>query len=286
MGEDCYAIASRGDDEAGKIAHKSLINAGVLTNYISIDKTRPTNIMNIIIPQKNNLNDNSVMHTWHSPITNESTMHFDNDLSTNLPNGLQGKDLFVIFDKFYPKHLEFIKNIQGNKKICLDIGHYRFIEHFSRKYLIEFFSQASFIQVNDNVLDLLLNRLRVNNLEELFKLLNADLIVLTKGKNGATYYFSQENQVVELSLNPDIISKAIDTSGAGDAFFSRTLRDYAYLKGPITKDFIINSFKNANANARAALSHIGSRDTQENPNSTHAEANDINIDIKKTEGSR
>lgn len=265
MGEDCYAIASRGNDEAGKIAETSLINAGVMTNYVSIDRNQQTNIMNIIIPQGDSLGDNSVMHNWYSPITNELTMNFDNNLSAELPNSLKGKEIYVILDKFYAKHLEFIKNIQGNRTICLDVGHPRFIEHFTRKYLLDFFSQADFMQLNNNVSSLLLDRLKVNNIEELFKLLGLDLLVLTKGKKGATYVFKENDDIRTVNLEPEIVSKAVDTSGAGDAFFSRTLKDYAYLDGPITEDFVTKSFKSANATARKALGHIGSRDSNKMP---------------------
>ena len=268
MGEDCYAIASRGNDEAGKIAERSLLSAGVMTKYVHIDNNQSTNIMNIIIPQGDTLEDNSVMHCWYSPITNECTMNFDNNLSSDLPDGLKEKEIYVILDKFYSKHLEFIKGIEGNKTICLDVGHPRFIEHFSRKYLQDFFSQASFMQLNNNVLNLVLDRLKVNSIEELFKLLKLDLLVLTKGKKGATYVFSEKDTTKSIDIKPEIISNSIDTSGAGDAFFSRTLKDYAYLKGPITEEFIRTSFINANATAREVLGHIGSRDTQVQDNTS------------------
>lgn len=259
MGETCYAIASRGNDEAGIIAENSLKNAGVITKYIHVDNQQSTNIMNIIIPKENTNDDNSIIHSWYSPITNECTMNFNNNLSTTLPEKLNEKELYIILDKFYVKHLEFIKNIKSPKTICLDIGHTRFIEHFSKKYLLEFFSQASFIQLNNNVLNLVLERLNVNNLEELFELLDLDLLVLTEGKKGATYVFKENNKIKTLKLEPKLITIAIDTSGAGDAFFSKTIKDYAYINGPITEKFIKNSFANANETAKKVLKNIGSR---------------------------
>ena len=186
-------------------------------------------------------------------------MNFNNNLSNNLPEELNEKELYIILDKFYVKHLEFIKNIKGNKTICLDVGHTRFIEHFSKKYLLEFFKEASFIQLNNNVLDLILDRLKVKTLEELFELLTLDLLVLTKGKKGATYVFKENNKIKTLNLEPEIITNSIDTSGAGDAFFSKTIKDYAYINGPITEKFIKDSFKNSNETARKVLKHIGSR---------------------------
>ena len=59
MGEKCYAIGSIGNDDEGKIAIASLINAGVNTNGIIIEEKR-TNIMNVIIPNKD-LEDDSII---------------------------------------------------------------------------------------------------------------------------------------------------------------------------------------------------------------------------------
>lgn len=259
MGEKCYAIASRGNDDAGEIAQKSLEEAGVITQYIHLDKSQNTNIMNIIIPEGNCINDNSVIHSWYSPLTNECTMNFNNNLSTSIPDELKEKHIYLILDKFYVKHLEFIRKIKGNKTICLDVGHARFIEHFSKKYLLEFFSQASFMQLNNNVLNLILNRFKIKNVQELYELLKLDLLVITKGKNGAQYVFKEDNKIKILSLEPETISNSVDTSGAGDAFFSKTLKDYAYLTTPITEEFLRKSFFSANEEARNILNHIGSR---------------------------
>ncbi|MFG6319127.1 MAG: carbohydrate kinase family protein [Clostridia bacterium] len=255
MGEKCYAIGSIGNDDEGKIAIASLINAGVNTDGVIIEEKR-TNIMNVIIPNKD-LEDDSIIHSWYNPITMDYTMNFSNNLPVNLPKELENDEIYVILDKFLPVNLEFINNIK-NKKVCLDIGHIRFFEHFTRQYLLNFFQKADFIQLNENVISLLFERLRVKSLVELFELLNPDLIVLTKGKRGAEYLF-RENGEIKISFEePKIIADIVDSSGAGDAFFSTTLREYAY-STKIDLEFTKKTFELANKSSREVIAQVGSR---------------------------
>ena len=154
MGEKCYAIGSCGNDTEGKIAIQSLKKAGINTEHIIIEE-KSTNIMNIIIPNSK-LNDNSVLHVWYDPITLKYTMNFSEHLPVTLPSELNDKMLYVILDKFLPINLEFIRNITTHKKICLDFGHIRFLEHFTKQYLTQFLDLADFVQMNDTILELLL----------------------------------------------------------------------------------------------------------------------------------
>lgn len=264
MGETCYAVGSKGNDIEGEIAVQALKKANVNTDYI-ITENKSTNIMNIIIPN-NNIEDNSVIHSWYSPITNEFTMNFSNKLPTKLPKDLEGKELYIILDKFLPINLEFIKNIKANCKdckICLDVGHIRFFEHFTRQYLYTFFSMAKFIQINDTVTDLLFERFNVKNEVEFFKLFDFDLLVLTKGKKGARFIFTENNNIQIMDKQPEIIADAIDTSGAGDAFFSEVVKDYAYSE-TINTNFVNQTFSLANKLSRDVISQVGSRIIKDN----------------------
>ena len=256
MGEKCYAIGSMGNDEEGSIAMKSLKKAGVnVDNIILEDKN--TNIMNIIIPNKD-LEDDSIVHSWYNPITMDYTMHFSNNLPTSLPKELENKQVYIILDKFLPVNLELINNIKNNKKVCLDIGHIRFFEHFTRQYLLNFFKKADFIQLNENVLALLFERLRIKSLVELFELVNPDLLVLTKGKRGAEYVFKENGEIKVNFEAPKIIVDIVDSSGAGDAFFSTTLREYAYAE-KIDTEFTKRTFELANKSSREVIQQVGSR---------------------------
>lgn len=255
MGETCYAFGSIGNDKEGTIALNSLKKMGINTDSVIVEN-KSTNIMNIIIPNKS-LDDNSVLHSWYSPITNTYTMNFSQNLPTNIPEELKNKEIYVILDKFLPVNLEFINNI-SNKKVCLDVGHIRFFEHFTKQYLLNFFKKANYIQLNDSVSSLLLERLQVKNYKELFELLNLDLLVLTKGKKGALFVYRENNEIKEIEKVPSIIVDIVDSSGAGDAFFSCFVREYAYSQ-KIDLDFINETFELANSASREVLSQVGSR---------------------------
>ncbi len=256
MGESCYAIGSRGNDTEGEIAIRSLEKAGVNTDAVIVEN-KPTNIMNIIIP-KNNLEDNSIIHAWYSPISNRYTMNFSENLPTTIPEKLKDKEVFIILDKFLPVNLALIEHFHGKKKVCLDIGHIRFFEHFSKQYLMHFLQTASFIQLNNTVLDLLYERLNVQTDVDFFKQFHLDLLIITEGKKGATYIFQENNEIKTIHQSPKTIVDIVDSSGAGDAFFSTTLREYAY-SNTIDTAFIEKTFALANKASRDIIMQLGSR---------------------------
>lgn len=260
MGEKCYAFGTAGNDEDGRIAIASLKRAKVDTSYIEFEE-KNTNIMNIIIPNSK-LDDNSVIHSWYSPITNKLTMNFSENLPSKLPEELQQNEIYLILDKFLPINLEFMKSIT-NKVVCLDIGHIRFFEHFTKQYLLNFFKYADYVQLNNSVLELLFERLEVSDEAELFDLLDLKLLVLTKGKKGALFLFRNEDRnIISILKKPEIIINAKDTSGAGDAFFSTVVRQFAY-SDKIDENFVDNVFELASRASRDTISHLGSRKTED-----------------------
>jgi len=255
MGESCYAFGSIGNDREGIIALDSLKRMGINTDSV-ITENKSTNVMNIIIPNKS-LDDNSVLHSWYSPITNTYTMNFSENLPTTIPDSLKENEIYVILDKFLPANLNFINNIQ-TKKVCLDVGHIRFFEHFTKQYLINFFKEANYIQLNESVSSLLFERLQVKSYTELFELLDLDLLVLTKGKKGALFVYKENGLIKEVEKAPSIVVDIVDSSGAGDAFFSCFVREYAYTD-KIDSEFINKTFELANSASREVLSQVGSR---------------------------
>lgn len=256
MGETCYAIGNCGNDEEGKIAISSLNQYGVNTDYV-ICNNNHTNVMNIIIPKKTGLGDDTIIHSWYSPITNKRTLFFSENLPVNIPEEIKDKEIYVLLDKFETINLDFLNNIP-NKKVCLDIGHIRFIEHFSKQYLTTFFKNANLVQLNNNVASLLFERLQTTNEFELFNLLDLDLLVITKGKKGATFIFKENGNLISVDKSPEIIAEVIDSSGAGDAFFATVIKQYAYSK-TIDTNFIEETFSVANTSSREVISQLGSR---------------------------
>ncbi len=213
--------------------------------------------MNILLPESNSLDDNDVIHTWYSPITNKNTMHFSDNLPLDIPEDFKDKEIYIILDKFENINYEFIQKVQ-NKKVCLDVGAEEFIEYYTNKYLINFFKQASLMQLNHNICDYLFKKLKISNEVEFFNLLNLDLLVITNGKKGAKFLYKQNNEVTIIDKTPSIIVDAVDTSGAGDAFFSTVIKEYAYCEN-IDENFINNTFELANKSSRDIIAQVGSR---------------------------
>lgn len=222
-----------------------------------IDSNIATAVMNILLPENGKLGDNDVIHTWYSPITNKNTMHFSDNLPLEIPENFKGKEIYIILDKFESINYQFIQKIQ-NKKVCLDVGAEEFIEYYTNQYLMNFFKQANLMQLNHNICDYLFKKLKIKGEIEFFNLLNLDLLVITNGKKGAKFLYKEHDTLKVIEKEPSIIVEAIDTSGAGDAFFSTVIREYAY-SDIINEEFINHTFEMANQSSRDVISQVGSR---------------------------
>lgn len=209
------------------------------------------------MPATNNLGDNDIIHTWYSPITNKNTMHFSDNLPLDIPKSLLDKEIYVILDKFENVNFEFIKKID-NKKVCLDVGAEEFIEYYTNQYLINFFRQANIMQLNNNISEFLFKKLKIRDALDFFNLLDLELLIITNGKKGATFLYKEDNTIKQIEKVPSIIADAVDTSGAGDAFFSVIIREYAYCD-KVNKIFIDKTFELANSFSRDVISKLGSR---------------------------
>ena len=256
LSETCYAVGTCGKDKEGDIALSSLEAGNVNTSLVRRDDIS-TSIMNIIIPNQSELGDNSIIHSWYSPITNKRTLFFRDNLPIELPEDILKNDIYVLLDKFETINFDFISNLK-NKKVCLDIGHIRFIEHFTKQYLTMFFKTANLIQLNETVKPLLFERLQIQNEFDFFNLLDLDLLVVTKGKKGATFIFKEDNELKAIDKEPEVIAKVVDSSGAGDAFFASVIQGYAYTD-TINSDFVNKIFSTANKASRTVISQVGSR---------------------------
>ena len=83
-------------------------------------------------------------------------------------------------------------------------------------------------------------------------------MILTKGKRGAEFLFKEEGEIKVVFETPKIIVNIVDSSGAGDAFFSTTLREYAYTE-KIDFEFTKKTFELANKSSREVIAQVGSR---------------------------
>ena len=253
--QKCYAFGTCGNDFDGNFLIDGLNSVNINTNNIFYED-KNTNVMNVIIPS-GKLDDNDVNHTWYCPITNELTIHFSNKLPTWVPKELEENEIYVILDKFRKVNMKFIDNIK-NKKVCLDVGHVRYIRYFKKEYLLKFFKKANFLLLNDTTSALLYKKFEIKNELELFNILNLDLFVLTSGKNKTIFIINENGKAKVIEKHPVPLANVIDPTGAGDAFFSSLIKEYAYCK-IIDENFIDSAFKKASKNACHVLMHLGAR---------------------------
>jgi len=256
LGEDCHAVGSIGSDEEGNKVLESLHKVNVNTKHV-IRENKNTNVMNIIIPKSDRLGDNDVIHTWYSPIDNKLTIKFSNRLPRKMPKEINNEETYIILDRVRKVNLDFINSIES-KKVCLDIGHVRFIRYFKGEYLKKFLSAANLLLVNMHTSEMLFNKLGIKNEIELFNMLNLDLLILTNGKEESTFIFRENNELKIIHKQPNIATNVVDTSGAGDAFFASIIKHYAYNKN-INMEFVNQAFALADVNARQILKCVGSR---------------------------
>ena len=105
---------------------------------------------------------------------------------------------------------------------------------------------------------MLFDKLNIKNEEELFGILNLDLLVATAGKKGARFTFKENNKIQIVAKQPKIIEDITDDTGAGDSFFSMVIKEYAY-SNKIDRTFIDKCFEVASNKSAEVIQTMGSR---------------------------
>ena len=114
------------------------------------------------------------------------------------------------------------------------------------------------IQTNEKVENYIRKRFGYSNISSLYKILQPNLLVVTKGKNGADFITS--DKIWHKGIEKPAIE--VDTTGAGDAFFSVIISNYyEYIKdkNAIDDTFVNNTFYEALKVTKQVVSYMGSR---------------------------
>jgi len=88
-----------------------------------------------------------------------------------------------------------------------------------------------------------------------FNYLNTKLLIITKGTDGVSYYFKENNMHFNLSE----IAEETDPNGAGDMFFASTINSYIKNDLIINNTFISKSFEEATQLSKEVVKTIGAR---------------------------
>lgn len=231
-------VGNCGNDIYGKVALDSLKKAGVDIKDIQILDNK-TNLFHV------NIKDNGISNRAICPLCHSKTSY-----RFPIKNIIINSKDIVVIDSL--KYLSFLnKNV-----VMLDIGYYNELDKMNDQELQLFLKfKFEIINMNDRVFKYLKKRLNIINEIEIYNKLNTNILIVTKGRKGASYYY--KNNVIHLSLDKE--SKEIDPTGAGDMFFASIINDYIKNNFICDESFINKSFINATNLTKEVVKLIGSR---------------------------
>ena len=204
-----------GNDIQGKIANLSLKKLNVDVSKVLIKDNIKTRCFHV------SYDEEGFISKKRCPKCNEKKWYEESQIDIEyITKNIQNDDILV-FDNLNDKNIEIIKNV-CNKKI-IDIGQYFEFENLSKEDIINKLNNGfEIINFNERVSNYLLDKLNLKNNIELYNLLKAKLVTITRGENGAIFIYNSKEYKFNLKDNGNVI----DSSGAGDAFLSSIIFDY------------------------------------------------------------
>ena len=208
-----YGIS--GNDIQGKIANLSLKKLNVDVSKVLIKDNIKTRCFHV------SYDEEGFISKKRCPKCNEKKWYEESQIDIEyITKNIQNDDILV-FDNLNDKNIEIIKNV-SNKKI-IDIGQYFEFENISKEDIINKLNNGfEIINFNERVSNYLLDKLNLKNNIELYNLLKAKLVTITRGEIGAIFIYNSKEYKFNLKDNGNVI----DSSGAGDAFISSIIFDY------------------------------------------------------------
>ena len=245
----CYGVC--GNDYYGKMAIKSLKDCKVKTDIdiCNLIKTRAYHIRRVI--ENNKYCFRSIKYC---PFCNKSSWYDESYINEKkMINKIKDNEI-LIFDNLCDKN-QYIINKTKNIKL-LDLGLYDEFNNLSPTRIISKISNNfEIINLNQRVEKYLIERLRLKDDIELYKVLNAKLLIITRGKDGCDLVY--RNKVYSYPIYKETIE--VDDSGAGDILFSTIIKNWALNNFKMSSSKFNNWMKEAMNNASKIITLIGSR---------------------------
>ena len=246
-------------------------------NLYLIGSIGKENITNGLIDLIRSFNiDTSLLKTINKPIKRfHITLHKDEDNKMSLPCPLCEEASWYAspklpdFSKTEFKNLEpGILIIDSVKKDTLklanefkengwfltgDIGYISHLRYASKNAISVLFQNTfDFLQITEKVAKFLCKKFNFNELE-LFNFLGVKYLNITKAEKGAEIFYLKEQEIQHFSI-PAVSTNLVDTSGAGDAFFSTFIKYLA--KDQLSNETITKVAKEAAENSAKIISCI------------------------------
>lgn len=241
-----------GDDMAGKIAIKSLEDIGVNIDNIEIIKDLKTRCFHVSYFEKNEKLE--FTSKKRCPICNQKNWYEESNIDVEDILKKINIDDILVFDNLNLKNQTIIDK-SHNKKM-LDLGQYFELDNYKDEEIIEKIkNKFEIINLNERVEKYLKKRYSIKKLEEIYNMFNPKLIIVTRGKKGSDFAFDNTKITKELT-NP---AEELDSTGAGDAFFSCFISEYIKKDYIIDKNFIDETFGKATKLTKKVVKKLGAR---------------------------
>lgn len=212
----CYSIATCGNDWASEYILQLFCQYNIdIHNVIKLNKQ--TKRFNIIIDK------DQIKSQMECPDCNQSIWYTASKLPEKIPERfLKLSKGIVIIDSLKKNVLELAKSFKhAGWFLTADVGyinHMRYMRNDTIKSLL--CDLFGFIQMTKKVSTFLQKKLSCDNEQDLFLLLKCRYLSITDGGNGSVFlHYNNSNDVEELYVDA-LPTQAIDTTGAGDAYFS------------------------------------------------------------------
>lgn len=252
LGIKTKIIGLCGNDLLGEIAINSLKKYNVDVENV-IKKEINTKIFHIKI--YNNGDSFSSKTISHCPYCKKKNRYVKTKADVNyILTSINQNDILVI-DSIV-KNLPIITRV--NNKIFLDLGYSNEFLYINDTKIIENLSKNfEIINMNERVEKFLLNKLKLKNNLEIFKLTKSKLLIITRGSGGVDFIF--DNKIIMKKISENKKGDEIDTNGAGDAFFAIVISKYLKNNYVINEEMLELTFKEAINVTKELVTKIGAR---------------------------
>ena len=250
-GHKTKVIGVCGTDSAGEVATKSLSDIGVDITDIqkTTDDTRCFHVSYIEEDRKLKF-----ISKKRCPICNNKKWYEESLVNVSKCAEVINEDDIIVIDNLNSINIEIIQQLKND--IMLDLGQYFEFENKSDDELLKILKKKfCIIQLNERVEVYLKNRFAIKNTVDIFNLLNAKLVVVTRGENGVDFIY--DNKII--TKKPLKVIEEVDASGAGDAFFASVIASYIESNRNIDGLTIHRAFENSVDLTKRVIEKIGAR---------------------------
>ena len=245
----CYGVC--GNDYYGSLAIKSLKDCKVKTDIAICDsiKTRAYHIRKVI--EDNKYCFRSIKYC---PFCKKSSWYDESYIDElNITKKINDNEI-LIFDNLNNKN-QYIINKTNNIKL-IDLGLCDdFINYSPTRIISKISNNFYMVNLNQRVEKYLIEKLKLKDDIELYKIFNCKLLIITRGKKGCDLVY--RNKIYNYPIINE--TEEIDDSGAGDIFFSTIIKNWVLNNYKLSSTKFNNWVSEASKNASKIITLIGSR---------------------------